>query len=189
MRGAIGIALVVLAVAGCAGDSASIPASALPLLVLQQGDVPAGLDQFDEGRQARADQPGGARAEGDRFGRLGGWKARFRTTRGADAQGPLVVESRADVFESAGGAGDELAAFEADAQGAVEPLELGDEGFLTSIQQPGFPKPLRVYVVAWRHDNAVGVVTVNGFEGSVSESVALELARNQEARIERAATG
>ena len=55
------------------------------------------------------------------------------------------------------------------------------------MRQPGFPRPLRVYVVAWRQDNAVGVLTVNGLEGRVSEEAVLALARKQQARIAAAA--
>ena len=170
MAARIGIVLAALAIAGCAGDSASISTSALPRLVLQPSDVPAGLERFDEGRQARADQPGGARAALDRFGRLGGWKSRYRSRSAGGAAGVLVVESRTDVFESAGGASDELEAFEGEPQGELTRVELGDEAFMTTVTQPGFPKPLRVYVVAWRHDNAVAVVTVNGVEGQVTRA-------------------
>ena len=70
---------------------------------------------------------------------------------------------------------------------AVTGAELGDEAFVTTVTQPGFPRPLRIYVVAWRHDNAVAVLTVNGVEGRVSEEEALALARKQQARIAAAA--
>jgi hypothetical protein len=97
-----------------------------------------------------------------------------------------VVESRTDVFESDGGAKDELEAFATDTPGKAEQVDLGDEGLLTTAVQPAFPSPLRIYVVAWRHGNAVSVVTVHGFRG-VSGQKTLALARKQEARIEAAA--
>ena len=180
------LVLVAAVLAGCSGGSPTLPESALPRLVLQPGDLPPGLERFDEGRQAKADQPGGARTAADRFGRLGGWKARYRRTGSATAAGPLVVESRTDVFESDGGAKDELEAFSTDPPGKSEKVDLGDEGVLAATVQPAFPKPLRIYVVAWRHGNAVSVVTVNGFRG-VSGQKTLALARKQEARIEAAA--
>lgn len=180
------LALVAVVLAGCSDGSPAVPESVLPRLVLQPADVPAGLEQFDEGRQARGDQPGGARAAADRFGRLGGWKARYRRTGSVTVAGPLVIESRADVFESNGGARDELEAFAADPQGQAKEVDLGDKGVLTTAVQPAFPRPLRIYVVAWRHDNAVAVVTVQGFRG-VSEQATLALARTQEQRIEAAA--
>jgi hypothetical protein len=180
------IALVAVVLAGCSGGSPALPESALPRLVLQPGDVPPALERFDEGRQAKADQPGGARAAADRFGRLGGWKARYRRTGSATAAGPLVIESRADLFESDGGAKDELEAFSTDPPGKSEKVELGDEGVLASTVQPAFPHPLRIYVVAWRHGNAVSVVTVHGFRG-VSGQQTVALARKQEARMEAAA--
>jgi hypothetical protein len=149
--------------------------------------VPAGLEQFDDSRQGRADQPGGGRTSLDRFGRLGGWKARYRGRRAGGTDGILVVESRTDVFESSGGAKDELEAFAGEPQGELSEAELGDEAFVTTVKQPGFPQPLRVYVVAWRQDNAVGVLTVNGVEGRVSREAVLDLARKQQARIAAAA--
>lgn len=180
------LALVAVVFAGCSGGPPALTESALPRLVLQPGDVPPELERFDEGRQAKVDQPGGARTAADRFGRLSGWKARYRRTGSATATGPLVVESRADVFDSDDGARDELDAFAAEPQGKATKIDLGDEGVLTTTVQAAFPRPLRIYVVAWRHGNAVAVVTVNGFKG-VSEQEALALARKQEARIAAAA--
>ena len=112
------LVLVAAVLAGCSGGSPTLPASALPRLVLQPGDLPPGLERFDEGRQAKADQPGGARTAADRFGRLGGWKARYRRTGSATVAGPLVVESRTDLFESDDGAKDELEAFSTDHLGS-----------------------------------------------------------------------
>ena len=179
------LALVAALLAGCSGGPPAVPASAMSRLVLQPGDVPQGLEQFDEGRQANVDQPGGARAAADRFGRLGGWKSRYRRTGSAATAGPLVVESRADVFESDGGAKDELEAISADAQGKATDVDVGDDGVAITTVQPAFPRPLRIHVVAWRHDNAVGVVTVHGFK-SVSVQQTLALARKQERRFEAA---
>lgn len=183
---ALAVLLVSLTAAGCRHeDEPTLPVSALPRLVLQPGDVPAGLERFDDGRQARADQPGGVRAAPDRFGRLGGWKARYR---GRDRNGILVLESRADLFEDDGGAADELAAAETSAQGEIEELAIGDGGVVAATSQAGFPRPVQVVVVSWRVRNVVAAVTVNGFRVAATRAEAVRLARRQQARIVRVVT-
>ena len=141
------------------------------------------LSRFDEGRQASADQPEGARADTARFGRIDGWKSRYRRRGGVEIRGPLVIESRADLFKSSGGAEEELN--EVAREQAVEPSDrgIGDEAVVVSTTQAGFPRPLRTFVVYWRTANVVGAITANGFQGRVSEKDALRLARRQQARI------
>ena len=177
-------ALVAVALlAGCMGDSGAVSATALPRLVLQPVDLSGSFERFDEGKLASADQPEGRRAEPDRFGRRGGWKARYRRRGGVEIRGPLVIESRADLFDSNGGAQDELDAIAAEL--SVEPGDrgVGDEAVLSSTMQAGFPRPLRTVTVTWRSENVVAAVTVNGFQGRLHDSDALRLARLQQARI------
>ena len=81
-----------------------LPRTDLPNVVLQPADLAGSFEQFDEGRQASADQPEGARADATRFGRIDGWKSRYRRRGGVEIRGPLVIESRADLFKSSGGA-------------------------------------------------------------------------------------
>lgn len=183
MGARIAITLAALAVAGCAGDASGIPDSALSTVVLQLADLPGSFERFDEGKLANADQPEGRRAEPDRFGRRGGWKARYRRRGGVEIRGPLVIESRADLFGSDGGAEDELEAIAEEL--AVEPSDrsVGDEALVASTTQPGFPRPLRSVTVAWRSANVVASLTVNGFQGRLREPEALRLARLQQARI------
>lgn len=184
----VAVLVAVLAAAGCmGGDEPTLGANELARIVLQPGDLPSPGDwvRFDEGRQGTADQPAGERADPARFGRLQGWKARYRRT-GARAatKGPLVVESRADVFEGEGGARDELAAHRADlGEGwrAVDDPAVGEEALAASLVQGN----VSFYVIAWRLDNATASISVNGFEVSLAD--ALTLARKQQGRIERAA--
>jgi hypothetical protein len=183
-----------LGLAGCSigGDEASIERRDLAQVVLQPDDVPRVFFRFDYGRQIAADLPGGERADPGRFEREDGWKARFRRPGTPATAGPLVIESRVDLFASAGGAGedldaarDELAASQLGWRAIDEP-GLGDESFAATFVQHGVGR-VRHYQVFWRQDNATASVTANGFEGNFALADVLELARKQERRIEGAA--
>lgn len=184
--------LFVLAVAGCMSDDGSgIARGDLRKLVLQPDDLPAAFQRFDEGRQALADLPTGARSDPARFGRVEGWKARYRRVGSQQTRGALVVESRADLFESAGGAKDELEAHRAEIEDAVdggtarllEAPELGDEAFAATVRQQAAVTPVRFFLVAWREEDVSASVFVNGFEGKMRLEDALGLARKQQRRI------
>ena len=186
-----------LLLAGCSfggDDGGSVEPGELSGLVLQPDDLPREFQRFDEGRQAIADNPGGSRADPQRFGRQGGWKARYRRVGDARAAGPLVVESRADLFDSSGGADEDLAAARRDLEEASldwQPIDepgLGDESFAATLVQSGGTRGVRYYLVFWRQANVTASLSVNGFEGRLALSDALELARKQERRIASAAS-
>jgi hypothetical protein len=190
------VLVLVLGLAGCGfggGGGATIEQDQLPRIVLQPADLSAVFRRFDEGRQVLADDPGGSRSDRDRFGRRDGWKARFNRPGTAQTPGPLVVESRVDLFESTGGAKDDLAAARQDLSDSElewQPIDepgLGDESFAATIVQPGLGEGVRHYQVFWRDDNVTAFLTANGFEGRVTLEEVLELARKQEARIAQAA--
>ena len=183
--------LLVLVLAGCSlGDGdASIAASELAKLVLQPEDLSREFVRFDEGRQIRIDLPGGRRAHPGRWGRAGGWKARYRRSGDPQTAGPIVIDSRADVFKGVSGAKDDLGAARADlgdSELGWQPIDepgVGDESFAaTSVQQSGVAD-VRNYQVFWRDDNATASLTVNGFEGKLTLAEVLELARKQQRRI------
>jgi hypothetical protein len=177
--------IAVLALAGCSfrGDAESVERKQLPTLVLQQRDLPAGFVQFDEGEQALTDLPPGRRSEPGRFGRETGWKARYRRDGTRRTAGPLVVESRVDLFESAKGAEDDLGAARedlADADVDWKPIDepgLGQESFAATVVLAG----VRYYQVFWREANTTASLSVNGFKLPLSDVLAL--ARAQERRI------
>jgi hypothetical protein len=185
------VLLLALALAGCSvGDEGtSILESELERLVLQPEDLPMTFVRFDEGRQASTDQPAGGRADPTRFGRTDGWKARYRRPGTARTTGPLVIESRADAFDSVSGAEDDFEAARdelgADASGwqPIDEPGVGDESFAGTFVQGR----VRYYQVFWRDDNATAMVDVNGFEGRLAFADVLALARKQQKRIERAA--
>jgi hypothetical protein len=185
------VPLMALLAAGCmGGEKAAFDRSGLKALVLQQQDLPRAFVRFDEGRQARLDQPGGTLADAERFGRQDGWKARYRRPGSAATTGPLVVESKIDVFEKADGASKELDAMRADLVEGLRLVDgapaLGDESFVATGTQGTGRFAVRFYLVGWRHDNASASVFANGFDRKFTRDQAVELARKQERRIEAA---
>jgi hypothetical protein len=184
--------LALLGLAGCSltgGNEASIERSELDRLVLQPEDLPRVFVRFDEGRQVAADSPTGRRADPSRFDRIEGWKTRYRRPGTARTPGPLVIESRADLFDSASGAEDDFEAARMDLSDQAlgwEPIDkpgLGDESFVATSAQGD----LRYYLVFWRDDNATATLNVSGFEPRLSLAEVLALARKQDERLARAA--
>jgi hypothetical protein len=186
--------LAILGLAGCSltGDDggASFEVGELKNLVLQPEDLPRSFMRFDEGRQIAADLPEGARADPARFGRQDGWKARYRQAGTVQTAGPLVIESKADVFDSEEGAEDDFEAARAETDESEpewQPIGepgLGDESFAATLLQGPESSGVRFYQVVWREDNAVASLNVNGFARGLALEDALELARAQERRIE-----
>lgn len=196
-------ALVLAAVlAGCSplgGDNEepAIPETRLSAVVLQPDDLGDAFTRFDEGLLAIADAPASDRADPERFGRTGGWKARYRRPGSAATAGPLVVESRADLFEGSGGAErefdahrDELEPQARHASGAdlVEVEELGDEAVALTQGTGDAPGTVVSHTVVWRYRNVSASVTANGFTGSLRLAHVLELARAQQRRVAGAAS-
>jgi hypothetical protein len=183
--------LLLFALAGCAlgDDDASIERGELEQLVLQPSDLPRVFIRFDAGRQVSADAPPGRRADPSRFGRSGGWKARYRRPGSPRTAGPLVIESRVDLFESSEGAEDDVEAAReelgADGLGwkPIDEPGLGDESFAATFAEGA----VRYYLVFWRDANASATLNVNGFEGKLPLAEVLALARTQQERIARAA--
>jgi hypothetical protein len=172
--------------AGCMGDE-GVPPDRLGRLVLQPEDVPEGFERFDEGKLGGTDMPPGARRDPARFGREGGWKARYRAPAGASGE-ILLVESRVDAFAESGGAERDLDAYREQlaAAGAEEVgADVGDEALATTATQQAEPRSIRFTTVAWRQGEVTASVLVQGFEDAAGVDAAVELARKQAARIER----
>lgn len=158
--------------------------------MLQTKDVPEAFTRFDFGRQVRLDLPSGERADAGRFGRLAGWKARYRRAGSRATSGPLVVDSRVDAFKDEGGAKDELDAIAKEwaAAGPSEKRDAGpgDAALARSLSQGSGEFSTRFFEVAWRYRNVVGFVSASGFAGRITLADALRLARKQQQRISRA---
>jgi hypothetical protein len=180
---------LLLVAAGCGGGP-TIPAAHLSRLVLQPADLGSQFSQFGVGAQSQLDNQGTGRADPQRDGREGGWIARYHRPGSTKTKGPLVVESRADVFSSSGGAKKDLALY-AGLFGRSPGRErhvfsvdgLGDAAEAVTFVQPG-GVPLRFYRVAWRYRNATASVTVEGFDDKVGRADAVALAQKQQQRLQ-----
>jgi hypothetical protein len=168
-------------------DSAAIDKSELKGAVLQPGDLPRVFIRFDEGRQTRIDQPGGTLADVERFGRQDGWKARYRRGGSPSTTGPIVIESKVDIFDDSDGAKKEL---EAERGELVEGLRLedaapdvGEDSFVATGTEGSGRFKVRFYLVGWRHENAAATVLANGFERKLTREQVIDLARKQQARL------
>lgn len=188
-------ALAALVLAGCSplGDESkpAVPVSALPMLVLQPDDLGEAFVRFDEGPLALADAPGGERSDPARFGRQEGWKARFRRQDGAESRGPLVVESRVDLFDGSGAEReldrhrDELepqARTPSDLE-LVEIPSLGEEAYALAPPRGVEPGSFVSVTVVWRDANVTASVTANGLGGRLERADVVALARAQQERI------
>jgi hypothetical protein len=192
------LALLTTAVllAGCSigggKDGGSVGPGELRQLVLQHADLPRVFIRFDEGPQGIADMSPGARGDPTRFGRQGGWKARYRRSGTTETRGPLVVVSLVDLFESSAGAKDDLNAIRGELDAgelpwkSVEAPLLGDESLAASVEQGAAATRVAYFRIAWRRDNVTASLEVNGFHGKVVLADALELARKQARRIDEA---
>lgn len=195
MRAAWFVAAVVgSSCTGNGSDAGVVAEDALAAIVLQPDDMP-GFSVFDEGPQAIADTPPGDRADPQRFDRRNGWKARYRRADAAVIDGALVVESRADLFDSSDGAQREFDAYALELEnqsgelgggelGDVE--DLGDEAVVVALGSDAPPDALVTHTVLWRDRNVTASVVANGFAGRFPAADAIELARAQQRRIEAA---
>jgi hypothetical protein len=184
-RGLVAVALVLLA-GGCMGgdDDGGYEAGQLERMVLLADDLEGrGWTRFDWGKQVQADQPTGARSNPARFDRVGGWKARYRRGGSRQTAGPLVIESRADIFETAEGATSDFDAYGSELEGSgtqiEEVPELGERGVVATLVQGD----VRFFLVMWRDQNAVAALNLNGFDRKLTREQALELARKQQQRM------
>jgi hypothetical protein len=188
-RKVLAIAVLAGVLAGCGSGSSgpTISKSKLSTLVLQRADLPRGFAAFYFGPQLSADQTG-ARSDPGRFGRLGGWIGRYNRGGSPKTPGPLVVASRVDLFKDAGGARKDFALYpgQLEQPGAkkIDVGKLGDEAVGVEMVRTGAVS-VRSYAIAWRQDNATAELELNGFR--LTRAEALALARDQSARLRRAA--
>lgn len=194
MRRRLVIASLVL-LAGCGGDGAGIAKERGTDLVLAFEDVGEPFTQFDQG-ELRPTDLSPPRDDPNRFGREGGWKARFHRPASTATKGPIVIDSRADLFDSTAGAEQDFSLYEQAldqlAEGAhgrpIPAPPLADEAHAVRFDQGFPPNAVRHYVLAWRHGRVTASVSVNGFERRIQFADAIALARKQQQRISDAAS-
>ena len=151
-----------------------------------------GFTAFENGTQVRLDNEGTNRTDPARFGREGGWIVRLRPTDSAARKGPLLVESRADLFKASDGAKSDFAAYitQLSANNGGDQKTFGVAGLAQdsrgiTFTQPG-GKTLRFYRIAWRDRNATASILVEGFDGDITQAQAIDLAKKQETHIKGA---
>jgi hypothetical protein len=174
-------------VAGCGKSEQLMSGTLVSKIVLQPSDLGPQFLRFDVGRQSFTDARRGPRFDPNRFGREGGWKARYRRIGTAATSGPLVIESRADLFDSADGANNDLAAYGEELRSVLDvaegrplqPPDLGNGSVAITFRQGR----IRYFRLAWRERNATGYVSVSGFDGRIALADAERLAEKQQARI------
>jgi hypothetical protein len=174
--------------AACGGGKA-IPADRMQRLVLRPPDVGRAFTPFYDNVQTHLDNDATPRSDPARDGREGGWVVRYRRPGSTATRGPLLVESRVDVFKSAGGAKDDLDLYKTmlssgpgAARRALDVENLGDDATATTFLQAG-GTPIRFFRIAWRYRNATASVTVDGFDGRLTAADAIGLARRQQQRL------
>jgi hypothetical protein len=173
---------------GCGKSTHAVRAESASALVLHDDDLAAPFSPFYVGAPTHLDTAGTSRANATRYGRKGGWIARFHRAGSPQTRGPLVVESRADVFGGSDGATRDLAAYRRDfaavpGDSAVSEVpRVGEETTAWTSLRAG-TLSTRFYRIAWRDRNVTASIVVDGFADKVTLADAVRLARAQELRI------
>lgn len=145
-------------------------AAQLESIALQPADL-AGIggefNQFDFGRTASLDSLPPPQAAADRFGRIDGWKARYR--RSSDlTTGVLVVDSRIDLFPDEQAATSDFTAYSEryatrsrTEGGTTSNPQVGDAATELVIV-PADAASVRMAMIAWRRGPFTGQLVVSG---------------------------
>jgi hypothetical protein len=183
------LALCIVLLGASCGGSHTISSKNLGQLVLTTSDLGPAFAVFGDGPQITADNVGTPRSDPARFGRRGGWVARFRRSGTKATRGPLIVESRTDVFAKRSGAASDLDEYrtmllhqKGAAPKELKPPAIGDDAVETTFTQPGL-LPVRYYRLAWRYRNATASLTVAGWDGKVGPADVARLAQRQQNRL------
>lgn len=121
-------------------------------------------------------------------GRITGFEADFdRAASPQQAVGPVVIESSAATYRTAAGAatGLGLVAKQARADGGtqISTGKLGDGGIGFSLQKQFAGTSYEAFIVAWRQNNVVGGIQIEGNAATLDISYALTLADLQQRLI------
>ncbi len=158
-----------------------------PGFVVEHGSPSAGV--YSDRRAAAGDRAVLRRLEA--AGRISGYEADFtRSISPQQAVGPVVIESSAATYTTAAGAatGLEVVAQQARAAGGVQIStgQLGDQAVGFVLQKQFAGTSYEAFVVAWRQDNVVGGIQIEGNAATLDVNYAVTLARLQQRQIERA---
>lgn len=216
VRSAILTGVVIFALA-CGSPVPTAPTAAVPAPTLsaspgaqaarlldQLGSIalkPADLEQvggefeaFDEGPTQLIDALPAPQAATDRFGRLGGWKARYR--QGPDVtSGILVVDSRIDLFPESYAATTDLGAYSdrysqqaGDPGATLSHPHVGDGATMLALV-PADQTHVRSATIAWRSGPFTGQVVTSGLGDVDVAAAAVALATAVAGRMSAAVAG
>jgi hypothetical protein len=173
--------VTVLLLSGC-GSTPSVPPEAAPAIVLDAADLPEDFVELGAG-------PDEGRLEPAPPGRRASWSVRYRRADPAATHGPMIVVSSVEVYADAAAtdaALERALGEEAPPDAAPHAIELGEEGWAVTYEQPALPRVSVFHVVAWRRLNVVARLVVQGFDGSFALEDTEGLARAQDRKILRA---
>jgi hypothetical protein len=173
------VALVLVALtAGCGGAATpDVPAGAAKTLVLQPRDLSRGFVSIGSGEEnplAAIDD-----REGPPKGRTASWYADYRRPGGVAAPGPLIVQSRVEVFDGRGSAEVAYSSAYHRISATRTVARLGDESGAAGQTSPG----AQIYRIVWRRANVVAALVVTGLEHRLTLAQSARLAHAQDARI------
>jgi hypothetical protein len=158
-----------------------------PGFVVEQGAPSAGV--YSDRRAAAGNRVWLRRLES--AGRITGYQADFtRSLSPQQAVGPVVIESSAATYTTAAGArtGLEVLAQQARSAGGVQIStgHLGDQAVGFMLQKQFAGTSYEAFVVAWRQDNVVAGIQIEGNAATLDVNYAVTLAQLQQRQIERA---
>lgn len=181
---------------GCAGSQSTPIKTPVTELVLTVGSLPfpgfvverssPSAGYYSNKRLAGKDLS--LLRELDSAGRLTGFEVDFdRAASPQQAVGPVVIESSASTYRTAKGAatGLRLLAQQARAEGGVQIStgRLGDGGVGFTLQKQFAGTSYEAFILAWRQNNVVGGIQIEGNAATLDISYALTLADLQQRLI------
>lgn len=184
--------IVVAGATGCGrskgGSGGTIHPAPLSRAVLQRADLAGDYTLVENGHGAQYEVPPGEAART----RTTGWIARFRLN--SNAKVPLLVSSRIDVYPSVADARKQLADYMASFEqtngnggGPTAAPTVGDDSAAFSLVQAVGQNITHFYGIAWRRQNTVSFLQIEGVGNAATLSGAVALARAQDKRLQAAA--
>ncbi len=185
--------------AGCAGGQGALINKSPKQLVLSVGQIPYPGFVVESG-SASAGVYSNRRAAGgsaavlrklEAAGRITGYQADFdRSLSPQQAVGPVVIESSAATYRSDAGAaaGLRVVAEQARSAGGVQIStgKLGDQAVGFTLQKQFDGTSYEAFVVAWRQQNVVAGIQIEGNAATLDVNYAVDLAQLQQRQIARA---
>jgi len=195
----VSLAALFVALGGTGVAASTVVAATGKPYVLKLRDLPAGWSITTQGKRSNAQtarENGEPVAAYEAWGRITGWRVAFERQGSLKAvlTGPVLIESVASVYRTAGGAraawrdGDlRRARRDPPAGTTVQRLSvgvpLGHASYAIVVTVTTGSNRGSAVAVAWRYDRVIALVIASGIEGTVDASEVITLARRQHKRI------